>query len=342
MHKILNFQFTGQKKAAVSLILFFSLLLTGCGQQKNEKISKSDFYFDTVITVTLYDPTQEDLLNGCFDLAKKYANLFSATIDTSDISRINAAKGKPVTVAPETIELLKKGLYYGDLSGGRFDVTLRQLSALWNFSENKGEIPKEEDIQRAVDTIDYHNIEISENQVTLKNKKAAVDLGGIAKGYIADKMKQYLNENGVNAGIINLGGNVLTIGKKEQKPYKIGIQKPFSEAGTLLFSVDISDQTVVSSGTYERYFTANDKIYHHILDVSTGYPYDNGLIGVTVICENSVDGDGLSTTCFTLGLTDGMKLIESLEDTEAVFITNDYKLHMSSGMGKEIPYSIIE
>ncbi len=341
MQKFFHFQSIHLTKTA-SLVLIFTLLLSGCKQPANERISKSDFYFDTIITVTLYDNTQEDLLTGCFELAKKYENLFSTTIDTSDISKINAAKGKTVTVDPETITLLKKGLFYGDLSNGRFDVTIRKLSALWNFSENEGEIPNDSDIKKAVDTIDYRNVEINGNEVTLKNPQAAIDLGGIAKGYIADKMKEYLNENGVTAGIINLGGNVLTIGEKEDGPYNIGIQKPFAEDGTLLFTVEITDQTVVSSGTYERCFTVDDKIYHHILDISTGYPYDNGLLGVTIICKNSVDGDGLSTTCFALGLTDGMKLIESLENVEAVFITDDYQLHMSSGMGTEIPYSIIE
>ena len=164
-------------------------------------------------------------------------------------------------------------------------------------------------------------------------------MGGIAKGYIADKMKDYLNEKGITSGMINLGGNVLTLGDKpDGSNYNIGIQKPFSDDGTAIASVEVSDKTVVSSGVYERYFYVGDNFYHHILNPKTGYPYDNNLLGVTIICPKSVDGDGLSTTCFALGLEDGMKLIESLDDTEAVFITDDYELHTTSGIGSNIPF----
>lgn len=125
---------------------------------------------------------------------------------------------------------------------------------------------------------------------------------------------------------INLGGNVLTLGDKpDGSNYNIGIQKPFSDDGTAIASVEVSDETVVSSGVYERYFYVGDNFYHHILNPKTGYPYDNNLLGVTIICPKSVDGDGLSTTCFALGLEDGMKLIESLDDTEAIFITDQLR-----------------
>lgn len=139
--------------------------------------------------------------------------------------------------------------------------------------------------------------------------------------------------------MINLGGNVLTLGDKpDGSNYNIGIQKPFSDDGTAIASVEVSDETVVSSGVYERYFYVGDNFYHHILNPKTGYPYDNNLLGVTIICPKSVDGDGLSTTCFALGLEDGMKLIESLDDTEAIFITDDYELHTTSGIGSNIPF----
>lgn len=136
--------------------------------------------------------------------------------------------------------------------------------------------------------------------------------------------------------MINLGGNVLTLGDKpDGSNYNIGIQKPFSDDGTAIASVEVSDETVVSSGVYERYFYVGDNFYHHILNPKTGYPYDNNLLGVTIICPKSVDGDGLSTTCFALGLEDGMKLIESLDDTEAILsptITNFIPLPASAAI----------
>ena len=167
-------------------------------------------------------------------------------------------------------------------------------------------------------------------------------MGGIAKGYIADQMKAYLNQKGITSGYINLGGNVLALGAKtDGSAYTIGIQRPFGEENEAIASVSITDQTVVSSGVYERYFEVDGTRYHHILDTATGYPYDNGLLEVTIITGASVDGDGLSTTCFSLGLEDGMALVESLDATEAIFITDDYEVHTSSGMGTVIPYEIL-
>ena len=135
----------------------------------------------------------------------------------------------------------------------------------------------------------------------------------------------------------------MTLGpKKDGSDYKIGIQKPFAENGEALAAVSIQDATVVSSGVYERYFKKDGILYHHILNPKDGYPYQNDLTSVTIVCKNSVDGDGLSTVCFSLGLTDGMKLIESLPDTEAVFITNNNQIHTSSGIGTTIPFEVLE
>ena len=328
----------------------FTGLLSGCSKTAGDTITKSGFYFNTVISITLYDSSKEQLLENCFDLAQTYENYFSNTIPDSDISRINASGGVPVTVHEETIDLLETGLSYCELSDGKFDLTIGQLSDLWDFStkalleEATPEmIPSDEDIKAALATVDYHCIQIDGTEVTLTNPDARLDLGAIAKGYIADRMKDYLNEQGVTSGYINLGGNVLVLGPKaDGSAYKIGIQKPFDETGSSIAAVEVRDETVVSSGVYERCFTVDGVLYHHILDTSTGYPYQNGLLGVTIITKDSVDGDALSTTCFALGLSDGMALIESLPDTEAVFITDDYTLHTSSGIGTDIPFQEIK
>ena len=337
----------------LSLLLILCMLsasLSGCSLPSSEQtISKSGFYFNTVIQITLYKSSYESLLEDCFSLADTYESYFSNTVSDSDISNINNADGAFVEVHDETIELLKKGIYYGDLSDGNFDITIGKLSDLWNFStyalldEVPGSaVPTDAEIQEALKTVDYKGVTIDGNKVALSNPDSKLDLGGIAKGFIADKMKAYLEENGVESGMINLGGNVLTLGKKaDGSSYTIGIQKPFSEDGEAIASVEVADKTVVSSGVYERYYEIGDKFYHHILNPHTGYPYDNHLLGVTIICDDSVDGDGLSTTCFTLGLEDGMALIESLDDVEAIFITDDYELHTSSGMGTTIPYQAL-
>lgn len=337
------------QKKNISLIFIFVLfcqLFSGCGTDSaNTKIQKSGFYFDTVITITLYGSSFEPLLEDCFDLAEKYENYFSNTVPDSDISKINAAGGKPVAVHEETVELLHRAVYYGDLSEGAFDVTIGCLSDLWNISTkalleeaDASMIPEKEDIDAALSTMDYRNISIHGMEVSLTNPATRIDLGGIAKGYIADKMKEYLTGKGVTSGYINLGGNVLCIGEKpDGSSYQIGLQKPFDEEGNPIATVSISDQTVVSSGIYERYFKVDDTIYHHLLDTKTGYPIQNQLLGVSIITPYSVDGDALSTICFALGIEEGMALIESLPDTEAVFIDTDYELHKSSGIGTDIP-----
>lgn len=327
------------KKYLTIFVCLLSALFFAACQKQDTSVSKTGFYFDTVIKVTLYDTDAEPELESCFALADKYEKLLSATKKGSDIWNINHAKGKPIVVSKETISLLQKAIDYSELSDGAFDITIGELSSLWDFGENKDTVPSQKDINAALPTVDYHNIEISDNTVTLKNPKTQIDLGGIAKGYIADQMKAQLRSDGITEGIINLGGNVLTVGpKKSGDTYKIGIQKPFDDSGSPIASVDITDASLVSSGVYERYFEKDGKRYHHILNPKIGYPYENGLLGVTIITDSSVDADALSTTCFALGLEDGMKLIENTKGAEAVFITEDFTLHKSSGIGSEIPF----
>lgn len=336
---------------ALCLMLIIGLL-TSCSNP-NAKVSKSGFYFDTIITVTLYGTNSEDPIDDCFALAKKYEDMFSNTIDTSEISQINQNAGSYVTVSNETLELIQDGIHYCELSNGSFDITIGKLSDMWNFSEiaenlqsDKNEtdasvLPLDTDIASAVSHINYKNIQINGNQVMLTDPDCELDLGGIAKGYIADRMREYLNEQGYHSGFINLGGNVLTLGEKSNsEKYKIGIQKPFDKTGNSIGVVQVKDKSVVSSGVYERYYRIGDKLYHHILNPKTGYPYENNLYEVTIISDKSVDGDGLSTTCFALGLEKGMELIESIPNTEAIFITDDFEIHSTSGIGDDIVFTL--
>jgi len=230
-------------------------------------------------------------------------------------------------VSDTTIELLKKGIKFGELTDGAFDITIAPLSELWDFKNNPGNVPSESDIAEALSHVNYKNIVIEGNTVTLTDPEAAIDLGGIAKGYMADQLKEYLLREGVNSAIINLGGNVLTIGEKpDETAFNIGIQKPFDEQNATITSVQVKDSSVVTSGSYERYFKVNDVIYHHILNTKNGYPCDNGLLSVTILSEASIDGDALSTTCFALGLEKGQELIASLEGIDAIFVTEDFEI----------------
>lgn len=308
-------------------LAFIVMLLSGCSVTSKEPISKTGFYFDTVITITIYDSDNEDLLEQCFSYCDAFEKQISRTIETSEISRINAAKGNPVEVSDTTLELIKKGIEYGNLTNGAFDITIAPLSELWDFKNNPGTVPSDNEISKALSHVNYESIIIAGNTITLTDPNAAIDLGGIAKGYIADKLKEYLLGEGVESALINLGGNILTIGGKPNgTPFNIGIQKPFDKQNATITSVAVQNSSVVTSGSYERYFEANGTMYHHILNTKTGYPSNTGLLSVTILSKKSVDGDALSTACFALGLEDAKKLIKSVENIDAIFITDDYKI----------------
>jgi thiamine biosynthesis lipoprotein len=303
--------------------------VSGCtGPSSEESIKTTGMYFDTVISIEVWGSTDTSILAHCKDLCAEYEQLLSRTIDTSDISRINSANGAPVEVDARTAEVIGKGLYYSRLSKGAFDITIAPLSELWDIDDRPGNIPGPAAIEEAKSHVNYKNVLLEGNTVTLKDPKAGIDLGAIAKGFIADKLKDYLTSREIEHALINLGGNIVAVGDKMNgEDFHIGIQKPFDEQNSAITSVDIKDKSVVSSGVYERYFKKDGKVYHHILNPFTGYPYDNHLLQVTIISDHSVDGDGLSTTCFALGLNKGGALIEDLDGIKAIFVTDDYNLH---------------
>lgn len=324
-------------KYLTGFTIFLSLIsvLTGCSAVK-EPLSESGFYLNTVITITLYDSQDTALLEGAFALCEAYENQLSRTIPGSDVWNINHSNGAPTAVSEDTADLIRTALEYCSLTDGAIDITVAPLSDLWDFS-SKGQkkVPSDDAIKRLLPDINYKNINIDGSLVTLNDKNAAIDLGFIAKGYIADKIKEYLVANNVKSAIVNLGGNVITIGgKPDHSDFNIGIQKPFEDRNSIITSVPSTDSSVVSSGVYERYFIESDILYHHILNPKTGYPYENNLLGVTILSKTSLQGDALSTTCFVMGLEDGMALIERLPDVEAIFITDDYQLHYSSTLPK--------
>lgn len=318
-------------KRLTALLSASILLLSGCsGLPRERSQTYTDTLFDTVISVQIFDSVDEDVLKGCEKLCKKYDSMFSNKIEDSEISRINSAGGNPVEVSKETIKLIKKGIYYSEMSDGAFDITIAPVSSLWDFKAETPSVPSPEAIAEVVSHVNYENIIIRDNTVKLADPQAGIDLGAIAKGYIADRIKDYLEEEGVRHAMINLGGNVLAMGSKlDGSDYNIGIQKPFDETGEPITSVKISDKSVVTSGIYQRYFKADGKIYHHILDPNTGYPCENNLYSVTILTDSSLTADALSTTCFLLGYDRGMKLINQLDNVDAVFITNDNQIHYS-------------
>lgn len=327
----------------VFLIILVTVLFTGCKKEETtiSPISESKFKLNTVVTLTIYDSTDTTILEKAFEICDYYENLYSRTKETSELYKLNhrlleESNENSYVISQELYDLIGAGLEYGTLSKGNFDITIAPISSLWDFTSSDSSVPNTTDIENALSFVNYKDITLSENKITLK-EGMAIDLGAIAKGYIADRIKDFLLSQGVKSAMINLGGNVLCVGEKpDSSPFRIGIQKPFADRNETISVMEIKDKSVVSSGIYERYIMEDDVLYHHILNPKTGYPYNNDLISVTIISNDSVDGDGLSTSCFALGLEDGMALVNSLEDVQAVFITSDYELHYSDNFFEEI------
>ena len=331
-------------------------VLSGCSAQtkseentaadSQEPISATAIKLNTAVTVTIYDSNDKNLLTECMNLCDKYEKIFSRTASDSELYQLNHRELAPVEgtentyqVSDDLAELVSEGLDYSELSKEAFDIAIEPLTSLWDFTAKDPQVPEDSLIQAALPKCDYHNISVDKdkNEITLKTDDTAIELGAIAKGYIADRLKDYLVSQNVKSAIINLGGNVLCIGEKpDNSAFKIGIQKPFADRSETIAVMDIKDKSVVSSGIYERCFEQNGTLYHHLLNPETGYPCDNGLIAVTIISDKSVDGDALSTTCFALGLEDGMKLAESLDDVQAFFVTSDYEIHYTKDFRKKI------
>lgn len=347
------------------------LLFTGCGNitdadtstTGNEPISISSIKLNTAVQITIYDSQDKALLDDCLALCDKYELIFSRTNEKSELYKLNHRKDTsdkdtntdrqttpyPVSgtadtwhISEDLAALLSEGLDITRESDGAFDIAIAPLTSLWDFTAEDPKAPDDADIHKVLPLCSSDGVTIDGQDITLSSDDIQFDVGAIAKGYIADRLKDFLVKKGVNSAIINLGGNVLCIGSKpDGTPFKVGIQKPFADRNETEAVMDITGKSVVSSGIYERCFKQGGKLYHHILNPQTGYPYENGLISVTIISDQSVDGDALSTTCFALGLEDGLKFAEK-KGVQAVFITEDYELHYTDGFQDEINVTDVE
>ena len=309
-----------------SLILLCVLLIFGSGCKKDDnKLSSTQVMMDTVVTITIWD-SDIGTLNGAMELCRQYEQLLSRTVETSDIAKLNQTG--VATVSPDTAALLKLSLDVSARSNGAFDATILPLVELWDIN-NANTPPSQSSIDEAIKSVDYRSITVDGTHVNTNGAK--LDLGGIAKGFIADKVHEYLKSNGVSKAIINLGGNVQLIGSNDGKDYTVGIQKPFGLHGESAVLLKLQNKTAVTSGIYERYFEFDDKIYHHVLDPKTGYPADNGIQSVTILSDSSALADSLSTACLVLGVEDGTHLAESF-NADVIFLMSDGSITTSKNL----------
>lgn len=338
-----------QTSAYMGLAVLMAIVILGFFYQKSQPkdpITATALKLNTVVQITIYDSQDRELLEEALALCDTYEQIFSRTVKSSELYRLNhgllSKEGESYTVSAPLAELISKGLFYSECSDGAFDITIGPLSSLWDFISGEKIIPAQQELDRAKKLVNYKDVSLSGNRFSFEKEGMSLELGAIAKGYIADRIKEFLISKGVKSAIIDLGGNILCIGKRmDGKPFRIGIQRPFAKRQEQIATAEITDKSVVSSGIYERFFEKDGVCYHHILNPKDGYPYENGLVSVTIISDESVDGDGLSTSCFALGLDKGMELVNSLPDVQAIFITEDGKVQLSEGFEEEIKITFV-
>ena len=299
-----------------------------------EKYSNTDFAMDTVISETLYT-TGEDINASVGEKLREIeTGLLSWTTEDSQIAEINNANGETVEVSEELAGYLTQILQLAEDSDGAFDPTLGEVIRLWNIEGDDPHVPEQSELDKLLKNVDYKNIVLDGDKVTLKNG-STLDLGAVGKGIGCDVTAAYLKEQkDVTGMILNLGGSsVMAYGEKpDQSPWKVAVTDPRDTEGEYVGAVTIKGGEFLStSGDYEKYFMEDGKRYHHILNPEDGYPVWNGVTSVTVVCDNGLLADGLSTACFVLGIEDAQPLLEKYH-ADAAFIDEDHNVYLTSGM----------
>lgn len=328
------------------LFLFFSLILVGlaaCGNDKpkinDQPYEDKQFLMGTYVQIRVYDDGKEAALKPAFARVKELADKITVNQEGSEIDAINREAGvKPVKVTDDIYYLLKEAYKYSKDSKGGFDMAIGSITSLWRIGFDDARKPAQSEIDQALKLVNFHEVEFNDDEQTvyLKQKGMKLDLGAIAKGYITDEVVKVLKKNDVTTAIIDLGGNVFVMGhspRNDQKAdWTVGIQDPNQARNVVLGSVPESNKSLVTSGIYERYLEANGKKYHHLFNPKTGYPFENDIAGVTIVSKKSIDGDGLSTAVFSMGVKTGLKYVNGLKDTEAIFVTRDDKVYVTKGL----------
>ncbi|WP_442603348.1 FAD:protein FMN transferase [Paenibacillus sp. KN14-4R] len=333
------------KKWLIMFVCVSMLLISACGTNKGAAASdktdqprvESYFIFDTLVTLKVYSKKVTDQhFAEMHALMKDIDTKLNREHEAGELYNVNHQAGKEaVQVSKDTFDVVKKAYTYSELSKGNFDFAIGPLVDLWQIGKEGAHVPKKSDIEHAATLVNYKEVILDEANHTIKLTKEgmSIDLGGIGKGYAADKLAEYLKDHGMDSAIIDLGGNIYAVGSKVgDQPWNIGIQDPNETRGNQIGKMKITDQTVVTSGVYERFFVENGVHYHHILDPHTGYPVKNNINSVTIVTKHSTDADALSTTAFTLGVDEGLKLMNSLDGVEALFITTDNKVYATTGI----------
>ncbi|MFW5745297.1 MAG: FAD:protein FMN transferase [Spirochaetota bacterium] len=337
-------RWTARSAGAATAILVATaaaLLLAGCESRPPEPHSETELLLGTTVSVTTYGDVPDEVYSRAFDRVLEIEERMSTSEEDytmTELMAVNDAAGEtPIDVSEDTFHVVAQAVEYSRLTGGAFDVSVQPLVSLWGIGTDRASVPPEEEIQTAVAAVDHRAVRLDEQnqEIFLPEPGMGIDVGGIAKGYAADEVARILREEGVQSALLDFGGNIQTVGTKpDGSAWRIGVQVPDAARGQYIGIADVVDLSVVTSGTYERYFVEDGVRYHHILDTKTGYPVRNGLDSVTIIAGESIEADALSTAVFAMGLEDGLAFVEGLADAEAFFVTSEREVIMSSGMNE--------
>ncbi len=320
------------KKPILSLFMAASAALTLSGCRAEESHDVNFFAMNTIMSISASGENADAALKQAQSRITGLDRLWSVTDPDSELSRLNS--GEQIAVSPETAELLRFSLEIAEKTEGALDPTIYPVLTAWGFTLDENRVPDKSELAALLERVDYRNIRIDGDTVSLKHN-AMLDFGAVAKGYAGDEAAKILRETGITSALINLGGSITAIGKKpDGSDWKIGVKNPLDSGnvGTLA----LSDLSAVTSGAYERYFTAEDgTVYGHIIDPATGYPVDNDLLSVTIVSENAALCDALSTALFVMGSEKAQSFFRengSAMGFEIILITRDNEVIVSPGL----------
>ncbi len=289
---------------------------------------------DTITNITLIKRADgEKNLADISDIIEKYDDIFSHTKEESELYKLN--RGENTDYSQELYDIIKSSEPFIKDTQNTFDLTVGTVSDLWNKTFENGILPDENELNDALKTVDYNSL-VFENDIVKKTiSTQKINLGAVAKGYIADRISDYLDDNKINNALINLGGNIYAKGRNQNgKKWNVGVLDP-ADNNSVLLTVEVSDKFVITSGNYLRYADINSKRYHHIIDAKTGYPVDNELNSVTVVSDSGFNGDALSTVCFLLGFEKSKPILEKYNAC-GIFATKDNKIYYSKDLREQI------
>lgn len=310
-----------------------SFVLVGCKRADQGFEQRTFFNFNTVCSMG--GDMSQDVLDEAQRLCERAEKLFSRTLPASDVSRINQANGQFVEVDSQTAELVGLSLAYCASSNGLFDITIGAVSELWDFTE--GVVPSPEAIAQALPHVDWRGVQVQQDAVRLEDPLARLDLGGIAKGYVTDRVMELFKERGIENAYVNFGGNVSVMGRNEKgNPWSVGVRDPFGASSSdVVALMKTTEGSLVTSGLYERSFEKDGKRYWHILDPRTGYPAQTDLVSASVFCTESIDGEGYTKPLFMLDRDAALASVEQA-GLQALLVGSDGTIYTTSNSAFEL------